>query len=126
MGPDLTTVVLVVRRGGLRLAAELAETHPAATVHLLAGQPVSAKRRADLPDNVRYAHCPDLATRLRRLARYPQPQLIIERGLEHTGERVDTFRALIGLVAQGGRYVVDSVPGTGRPPGGTGRATGAD
>ena len=110
MGVDLTDIVLVIRHGGVRLAENLAGQHPSVTVHLLGARPVSAKRRAELPPNVIYTHCPDVKSRLRALSSKPQPQLIIERGLEQTGERVDTFRELFGIVAKGGQYVIDSVP----------------
>lgn len=111
----ITDIVIIVPGRGVRLAENLATHCPSATVHLLAAHPVSAKRRAELPDNVVYAYCPDQQARLRRLARMPQPQLIIERGLELSGERVDTFRELFGMVAKGGRYVVDSTPAQDAP-----------
>ena len=110
MGVDFTDIVLVIRQGGVRLAENLAGQHPSVTVHLLVARPVSAKRRVELPPNVIYTHCPDVKSRLRALSSKPQPQLIIERGLEQTGERVDTFRELFGIVAKGGQYVIDSVP----------------
>ena len=116
MGVDLTDILLVMRSGGVRLAANLARQHPSVTVRLLVTRPISAERRAVLPANVIYAQCPDVKSRLRALSSKPQPQVIIERGLEHTGERVDTFRELFGIVAKGGRYVIDSLPDAEAPP----------
>ncbi len=110
IGADVTDIVLVVARTGARLADDIATRCPSATIQLLSSRPLSSTQRAELPDAVVYSHCPDTSSRLRRLAQCPQPQLLIELGLEHTGERVDTFRALFGLVAAGGRYVIDSVP----------------
>lgn len=117
LGAEVSHIVLVIRRGGVRLADDLARRCPSATIHLLVGRPVPADRLAELPGTVLYAHCPDLSSRLLRLAGHPQPQLIIERGLEHTGERVDTFRELFGLLAKNGRYVIDSVPPSDAPSG---------
>ncbi len=109
MEAEITDIVLVVRRGGVQLAAELSSGASVGHRPAPHRQGPLARAAAELPANVAYAHCPDVRSRLRRLAALPQPQLIIERGLERTGERVDTFRGLFGLVAQGGRYVVDSV-----------------
>lgn len=109
-GLEVTEVVLVVRSGGVKLATEVATAFPAAMVQLLTVKPLSSSQKEDLPATVSHRRCPDLPARLRWLASQRRPQLVIERGLERTGDRVGTFRELFGLVTEGGLYVIDSAP----------------
>ncbi len=48
--------------------------------------------------------------RLRYLSTVAQPQVIMESGLERSGDRTETFRELFGSLTDGGRYVLRSVP----------------
>ena len=114
LGRSVTDVVLLTVRGGVRLANDVAAEFPSATVHLLTTHTGTAS--AQLRSNVLVRACPTVGARLRYLGRTAQPQLIIDRGLERTGDRVESFRALFGLVAADGRYVVASVPPIGASP----------
>ncbi|TQM62269.1 glycosyltransferase family 61 protein [Humibacillus xanthopallidus] len=104
---DVHDIVLVLGHDTAEIATELARRLPDVTVHVL---PVSADdpaTTAELPPNVRLQACTSVWDRVHHVAGLPRPQVIVESGNGHKGQKLACFREMFLLLEPGGWYVVD-------------------
>ncbi len=104
-------VVLVCTVGAVDMANEFAAMLPGATIHVLTESGIPPQRRGELAPNVRRNRCRTGGQRRYRLARLPQPQLIVECGRGNASQRVRRLQSLFFFLEAGGAYVVGAAPG---------------